>query len=88
MVIDSLPEVSNPIFRVIDNFFKNRKMVNVIQAKVGNDKFILCLMDISHDLETRIETRQPKYSLMDYAGSENFNPKNSITKEQLTKVLK
>lgn len=79
MVIDSLPEVSNPIVRVIDNFFKNRKMVNVIVAKVGNGKFILCSMDITHDLETRIEARQLKYSLMDYAGSEKLNPQNSIT---------
>ncbi|WP_234461943.1 sugar-binding domain-containing protein [Pedobacter segetis] len=88
MIIDSLPEISHPVVRVIDNFFKNRKMADVIEAKVGNGKLILCSMDISHDLDNRIEARQLKYSLMAYADSEKFNPKVTITQEQLSKLLK
>jgi hypothetical protein len=88
MIIDSLPKIEHPIVRVIDNFFKNRKMASVIEARVGNGKLILCSMDISHDLDKRIEAKQFKYSLMKYAGSESFNPKTSITETQLSRILK
>ncbi len=88
MVIDSLPETTKPIVRVIDNFFKNRKMASVIEAKVGKGKLILCAMDITHDLDKRIEAKQLKYSLLKYAESESFNPLVTLTKYQLDKVLK
>ena len=88
MIIDSLPEIAHPIIRVVDNFFKNRKMASVIEAKVGNGKLILCSMDITHNLDNRIEAKQLKYSLMQYAGSESFNPKTSITETQLSRILK
>lgn len=88
MVIDSLPGISHPIVRVVDNFFKNRKMASVIEAKMGKGKLILCSMDISHDLDKRIEARQLKHSLMEYAASDAFNPKLEVTEKQLATVLK
>jgi hypothetical protein len=88
MIIDSLPQTVHPIVRVIDNFFKNRKMASVIEAKVGKGKLILCSMDISHDLDKRIAARQLKYSLLKYAGSKAFNPQEEITEGQLLQILK
>lgn len=88
MIIDSLPEQIHPIVRVIDNFFKNRKMATVIEAKVGEGKLILCSMDITHNLDERMEARQLKYSLLKYAGSESFHPNAQITEQQLSQILK
>lgn len=88
MIIDSLPENLHPIVRTIDNFFKNRKMATVIEAKVGKGKLILCSMDITHDLNERMEARQFKFSLLKYAGSESFHPKVQISEQQLTRILK
>jgi hypothetical protein len=88
MIIDSLPQIKYPTVRVIDNFFKNRKMANIIEGKFGKGKLILCSMDISHDLENRIEARQLKYSLMKYAGDDKFKPENSLTEQDLNFILK
>lgn len=88
MVIDGLPEIEYPIVRVVDNFFKNRKMAAVIAAKVGKGKLILCSMDITHNLDKRIEAKQLKYSLIKYAESESFNPQQEITEKELSTVLK
>lgn len=88
MVIDSLPQIEHPIVRVIDNFFKNRKMANIIEAKVGKGKLIICSMDITNNLDNRIEAKQLRYSLLKYAGSESFNPSVRITENQLSAVIK
>lgn len=88
MIIDSLQQIKQPIVRVIDNFFKNRKMATLIEGRVGNGKLILCSMDISTDLENRIEAKQLKYSLLKYANSEKFNPQINITEQQLAEILK
>ena len=88
MIIDSLPEGIHPIVRVIDNFFKNRKMADVIEVKVGSGKLILCSMDITHDLDNRIEARQLKYSLLKYAGRQSFDPEIKITEDDLAKIVK
>lgn len=63
-------------------------MADVIEARVGNGKLILCSMDITHDLDNRIEARQLKYSLLKYAASQSFRPKAEITEQQLTTLIK
>lgn len=82
MVIDSLPAIQ-PIVRVIDNFFKNRKMANVMEAKVGKGKLILTSIDLSHQLEKRPAARQLRYSLQQYMKSKEFSPAITLTAEQL-----
>lgn len=87
MVIDPLPELS-PLVRVIDNFFKNRKMANVIEAKVGKGKLILTSLDLTHNLDKRPAARQLRYSLETYMASKEFSPKVELSVEQLQAVLK
>jgi hypothetical protein len=87
MIIDSLP-ATEPVVRVIDNFFKNRKMAAVIEAKVGKGKLVLVSMDITHNLEKRPAARQLRYSLLEYMNSATFNPVTSLKKEQLSFLVK
>ncbi|GAB3903973.1 sugar-binding domain-containing protein [Mucilaginibacter boryungensis] len=82
MVIDSLPALK-PIVRVIDNFYKNRKMANVLEARVGPGKLIIVSMDISHNLDKRPAARQLRYSLEQYMSSGNFNPVVELNAGQL-----
>jgi hypothetical protein len=35
---------------VIDNFFKNRNMADILEFKVDGGKLIICSMDIHHNL--------------------------------------
>jgi len=86
MVIDPLPELT-PLVRVIDNFFKNRKMANVIEAKVGKGKLILTSLDLTHNLDARPAARQLRYSLEQYMASKAFAPKVELTVAQLQALL-
>ncbi|QEH42551.1 glycoside hydrolase family 2 protein [Chitinophaga sp. XS-30] len=73
MIIDSLPEVT-PVVRVIDNFFRNRKMANVIEVKVSRGKLLLTSIDLERDLDKRHAARQFRYSLERYMNSGDFEP--------------
>jgi hypothetical protein len=87
MVLDSLPAVT-PIVTVIDNFFKNRRMANVIEVKAGKGKLIFSAIDLSHNLDKRPAARQLRYSLEQYMGSNTFNPVVEFTAEQIEHLIK
>lgn len=82
MIIDSLPDME-PIVRVIDNFLKNRKMANIIEAKVGSGKLVLVAADITRDLDKRPAARQLRYSLLQYMNGKDFNPSTVLSEHQL-----
>ncbi len=83
MIIDSLGLDIQPIVRPIDNFFKNRRMAAIIEAKVGKGKLILCSMDIHTDLEKRTVAKQLRFSLSRYAAGKTFNPTALLTAQEL-----
>jgi len=85
MVLDSLPPLT-PLVTVIDNFFKNRRMAEIIEAKVGRGKLILVSADITHELEKRPAARQLRYSLEQYMKSEPFKPVAELNEEQLKQL--
>lgn len=87
MVIDSLPPLE-PVVRVIDNFYKNRKMANVIEVTVGKGSLLLVSLDITHDLEKRPAARQLRHSLMRYMNSPDFAPSTALTSTDLYHLAK
>jgi hypothetical protein len=88
MILDEVSPNTLPIIRQIDNFYKNRKMASVIEAKVGKGKLILCSMNLQTNMENRPAAKQLKYSLIKYAESLNFNPQTELSKEQVKQFLK
>ena len=72
-----------PIVGVVDNFVTNRKLGDVFEAKVGSGKLIFSSMDISNNLANRPVARQLRASLLEYMVSDSFNPKITITEQQL-----
>lgn len=87
MVIDSLPPLE-PVVRVIDNFFKNRKMANIIEARVGKGSLVLVSVDIANDLEKRPAARQLRHSLLRYMNSKAFTPETTLTSTDLDYLVK
>ena len=81
VILDSIPV--DPIVRVIDNFFKNRKLGNVFEARLGNGSLIFSSVDIHTDPENRPVARQLRRSLLLYMNSSDFNPKSVITVDDL-----
>lgn len=88
LILENDLDFPKPIVRVIDNFYKNRNLGTLIEAKVGKGRLILCTMNISEKLAERIEARQLRSSLMDYAASSVFNPISTLSIEDLDKWLK
>jgi hypothetical protein len=87
MIIDSLPSIQ-PVVRVIDNFFKNRKMANIIEAKLGKGKLVVISMDITHNLDKRPAARQLRYSLEQYMAGNKFAPTVELSEAQLQYLIK
>ena len=89
LVLDSIGiNPSAIVLRDIDNFFKNRNMASIIEAKVGKGKLLLCTMDIQHDLEKRPVAAQLKYSLLQYMEGNKFNPVTNLNENNLKKIIK
>ncbi|MBL7968904.1 MAG: hypothetical protein JNK09_18010 [Prolixibacteraceae bacterium] len=78
-----------PLIRVVDNFFKNRNLTNLFEAKVGNGKLIVSSMDLNSRLSERPEATQLRSSILKYMNSDKFNPENktefSLLKNQFKK---
>jgi hypothetical protein len=83
MVLDSLDMPLQPIVRMMDNFFKNRNLGLIFEAKVGDGKLLVCSPDVYNDIENRPVARQLRYSLIRYMASDAFNPKQSFSFDQV-----
>jgi hypothetical protein len=79
---------STIILRNVDNFFKNRNMASIIEAKVGKGKLLLCTMDIQQDVDNRPVAAQLKYSLLQYMQGNKFNPVTTLDERDLKKIIK
>jgi hypothetical protein len=87
MIIDSISNLE-PIVRVVDNFVKNRKMANMIEARFAKGRLLMTSLDITHNLDKRPAARQLRYSLEQYLSGNSFSPKDELSKEQLELLLK
>jgi hypothetical protein len=67
----------------MDNFFKNRELANLFEAKAGNGSLVFSSIDLVNHLDRRLASRQLKTSILNYMNSEAFQPKHSISREEL-----
>lgn len=72
-----------PIVRVIDDWFENRSLGLVFEAKIGDGKIIISGTDLLSDLETRLEAKQLLVSLKNYMSSSAFLPEMEISIDEL-----
>ena len=54
------------------------RLSNLIEARVGKGKLIVCSLDLKTDLDTRPEARQMRYSLIRYVKSGRFDPQQTL----------
>ena len=89
LVLDSTGIPSSAIvLRNIDNFFKNRNMASIIEAKVGKGKLLLCTFDINEDLLNRPVSAQLRYSLIKYMNSKQFDPVTILYEKDIKILIK
>jgi len=85
--LDSFPVDLKPIVRIIDDWVSNRPLALLFEAKVGNGKILISGADLVNNLENRPEARQLKTSLLNYMGSQKFNPQVNLTANEVQKIL-
>ncbi len=85
--LDSFQAEIKPIVRIIDDWVSNRQLALIFEAKVGNGKLMVCGADLANNLESRPEARQLKASLLNYMGSEKFNPQVNLSANEVQKIL-
>ena len=77
MVLDSLTSAPEPIVESVDNFVRNRRLAQVVEARVGKGRLLMSTIDlIGCDLP---EARQLLYSLKRYMLTDDFAPRRQMT---------
>ena len=79
MIMDDFPADFRPIIHLIDDWFTNRKLGILFEAKVGNGKLMVCSVDLQKDLSRRPAAAQFRQSILEYMASERFNPAKEVT---------
>ena len=81
MILDDLPRELRPIVQVVDDWFTNRKLGLVFEARVGRGRLLVSSIDLDNAGDP--VSRQLLASLLAYAGSEAFAPKTTIPAARL-----
>ena len=75
-----------PVVQVIDDWVTARKLALVFEARVGKGKLLACSCDLVNDLDGRPVARQMRHSLLTYMTGDTFDPKYTMTPEQLAQL--
>ena len=84
--LDLLPKGTEPIVRVIDDWFTARPLGLVVEGKVGAGKVIVCGFDLTRDADDPV-SKQMRASLLDYMASKKFAPKTELTAGQVKSLI-
>jgi hypothetical protein len=82
-VLDELPAELRPIAQVIDDWYSNRKLALIFEARVGEGRLLLCSADLRSCLDANPVARQLRSSFVRYAASVGFNPAVSVSASEL-----
>ena len=86
MIIDDLPPELHPVVQVIDDWFTNRKLALVFEARVGRGKLLVTSIDLSAAVLDPVR-RQLRASLLAYAVSDRFAPTVVLTADQVRSLV-
>ncbi len=88
IILDEFTPKLKPIVRIVDDWFKNRRLALIFEAKVGKGKIIVSGIDLHTNLKERLEAQQMRYSLEKYMSSDQFNPKVQLEAKQIMDLIK
>ncbi len=87
IILDDFSSDLKPIVRVIDDWFENRRLALIFEAKVSNGKVIVSGIDFIQDMNNRPEARQFLYSIKKYMIGNDFNPKVKLKINELKSLI-
>lgn len=86
MILDSLPAELRPTVQVVDDWFTNRKLALVFEARVGRGKLLVTSIDLGDAVLDPVR-RQLRTSLFEYIASARFNPSVVVTADQVRRLI-
>jgi hypothetical protein len=87
MILDEMPPRLRPIVQVIDDWFTNRRLGLVFEAKLSGGKLLVCGIDLRTDLASRPVARQMLRSLVDYMAGPSFQPQTEVDVQAVQNLL-
>lgn len=87
MVLDDFPADFRPVVHLIDDWFTNRKLGILFEAKVGKGKLMVCSVDFRKDITKRPAAAQFRQSILEYMASDRFNPKREVSAETVNALF-
>ncbi|MCG8323750.1 MAG: hypothetical protein MI921_29930 [Cytophagales bacterium] len=88
IIMDNFSARVEPIVRIIDDWFENRSLGLVFEAKTSSGKIIVSGADLLTGIDERPEARQLVQSLTAYMSSPQFDPKSNIPLAELKALVK
>jgi len=87
LILSEISQELQPIVRIIDNWFTNRSLAMIFEAKIGTGKIIVCGVDLLTGADKRPEAKQLLFSLKTYMAGNNFHPSVSVDMMKLKALL-
>ena len=81
-ILDNAPAGYKPLVQVVDNIERNYKLGLIFEFQVGEGKLLVCMSDLAA-VQDKPEGRQLYKSIFDYMNSDDFQPKTTLTSEEL-----
>jgi hypothetical protein len=88
MILDGLPKELRPTVQVIDDWFTNRRLGLVFEARVGKGRLLVTSIELDSGLAENPVARQMRHSLLRYAASDAFAPKIEVTLEAVRALVR
>ena len=83
--LDLLPPGTEPLVRIIDDWFTARPLGLIVEGRVGRGKLVVCGFDLTRDSDDPV-SRQMRLSLTGYLNSKNCQPAVEFTVEQIVNL--
>ncbi len=87
IVMDDFPAEYRPVVHLIDDWFTNRKLGLLFEAKVGNGKLMVCGADLLKPENGRMARRQFKQSILNYITSDRFAPTTTLSVKEIRNLF-
>ncbi len=86
--LDALRVKADMPLRFVDKFNRNALPAAIFEARVGHGRLLVCTLDISSNLGSRIVARQLRRSVLEYMEGNQFQPQAELSPDDLKMLFK
>ncbi len=87
LIVDDASASSRPMVHVVDNFARNHKLGNLLEARVGKGSLLACMMDLPHIRAQQTEAVQVLRGNYQYVASPSLRPSQMLAPELLDRLF-